>query len=369
MRVLIAPDKFKGSLSASQAAAAIRAGVRHNHPDWEIDVLPIADGGEGTAQLLTHALKGRWLHAAVTDALGRPVTAGFGLALVDDRNVALLEMSAASGIALLDKSELDPWRASTFGTGQLILAAMDAGAEKIIIGIGGSATNDGGSGMARALQFEFLDDNDPEPIQIIPSDLMRTSEILYSMELDLPEIIVACDVENPLLGENGATRIYGPQKGVTLDQIDHHEQRLTHLANLVTADLGVDFRNTPGAGAAGGLGFGLLSFCEASLQSGFDLVAKTIHLQEKIAAAELVITGEGGLDAQTLMGKGPAGIARMAKAAGTKVIAFGGYATAELRDSGTFHAIYAIMDKQNITTDDAIQRAGELLTQLVVDVI
>ena len=369
MRVLIAPDKFKGSLSSMQAANAIRAGIRQKHADWEIDIVPIADGGEGTARLLSDALCGRWLDAPCVNALGQPVMAGFGLALVDGHRVAVMEMSAASGIAMLSAEERDPWHASTLGTGQLLMAAVQAGADKIIVGIGGSATNDGGSGMALALGYQFLSSKDGEPLENLPADLMDAEEILYSLELDLPEIIVACDVENPLLGENGATQIYGPQKGITPDQLTAQEQRLEHLADLVI-DLGHDFRDTPGAGAAGGLGFGLLGFAGATLKPGFDVVADVTGLREKIAAADLVITGEGSLDAQTLMGKGPAGVARLAKESGARVIAYAGRTSDEAALAPIFDQLHSIMGRNpGISEADAIGQAEKLLTSLVAATI
>lgn len=370
MRILIAPDKFKGSLTANEAANAIRNGVRRQHPDWEVDILPIADGGEGTARILCDALNGRWLKAPCTDALGRPVLAGFGLALVDGRPLAVMEMSAASGIAMLGKDERNPWVASTLGTGQMILAATAAGAEKIIIGLGGSATNDGGSGMAVALGYQFLSSIDGEPLENLPKDLLDAEDILYSLELDLPEIIVACDVKNPLLGENGATRIYGPQKGITPEQIEQHEARLTHLADLVTAELHCDFRNTPGAGAAGGLGFGLLSFAGASLRPGFELVAEISGLHKRIAGADIVITGEGSLDAQTLMGKGPAGIARMARLAGARVIGYAGRHSDAPALLEIFDHIHSICDDNPALTEaESIQNASKFLTELVAKTI
>ncbi len=324
MRVLIAVDKFKGSLTAAEVAAAVAAGLRRGGFGGEIESCPIADGGEGTTDALVSALGGQRLQVPTKDALGRPLTASYGLIATAAGRVAVLEMSAASGLALVADQPPNPRAASTFGTGLLLLDAARQGADKILIGIGGSATNDGGIGMALALGYRFLD-HAGQPVSDLPAEFEQVAQILPPLApLSLPPVEVASDVENLLLGPHGATRVYGPQKGVRAPEIPFFETRLQHLADLVARDLGADPRDVPGAGAAGGLGFGLMAFCGARLASGFDLVADAVGLREKIAAADLVITGEGRLDAQTLHGKGPVGVARLARAHGKRVIGLAG---------------------------------------------
>jgi glycerate kinase len=340
MRILIAPDKFKGTLSGPEAAAAIAAALEGH----ELTILPVADGGEGTARAIGDSLGGRWIEVEVSGPLGAPVVAGFSL-VVDESGggLAVMEMSQASGLALLDDGELDPWAASTRGTGELLLAARECGVDRILIGIGGSATNDGGAGMAAALGFRFLD-ADGEEIDEIPERCGEAVDVVPDLALDLPEITVACDVTNPLLGQNGATRIYGPQKGVTQADFERHEERLSKFADAVVTGFGRDVREEPGAGAAGGLGFGLMSFCDAELHSGFEVVADALGLAEAVAAADLVITGEGALDAQSLMGKAPAGVAALAREAGVPVVAFCGICEDEEALWEYFDGVFPMVD-------------------------
>ncbi|MEM0895748.1 MAG: glycerate kinase [Verrucomicrobiota bacterium] len=359
MHILIAPDKFKGSLAADTVARIVADELKARIPAAKTKILPIADGGEGTASILTEALGGRWVPCTVSNALGREVEAGYGLIASEDETIAVLEMSSASGLAMIPEHERDPWSSSTLGTGQLMTAAMDAGADKIIVGLGGSATNDGGSGMARALGFQFLDATGA-PVDDLPSSLDAVTEIVYSLERDLPEIVAACDVDNPLLGERGAIAVFGPQKGVTDEEVGRFENRLRHLADLVACDLGTDPRDVPGAGAAGGLGFGLLAFAEARLESGFDLVAGILGIEDAIRSADIVITGEGKLDEQTLMGKGPGGIARMAKEAGKPVIGFCGRAGAVDQLATLFDAVFPVSEA-TLPVEESMARAGELL--------
>ncbi len=324
MRVLIAVDKFKGSLTAGQVAAAVEAGLRQAGFSGEAIRCPIADGGEGTTDALIGALGGKRVEVATRDAMGRSLTACYGLVESAGEDLAVMEMSAASGLALVADQPLNPRAASTFGTGLLILDAARQGVNRILIGIGGSATNDGGVGMAQALGFRFLD-GDGKEVRELPACLESVRRLLPPEGgLQLPPVEVACDVDNPLLGPRSATRVYGPQKGVREEELEFFEARLQRLADLVARDLGCDPRAQAGAGAAGGLGFGLLAFCGAALASGFDLVAKAIELHAKIQAADVVITGEGRLDAQTLCGKGPVGVARLARAAGKRVIGIAG---------------------------------------------
>lgn len=326
MRVLIAVDKFKGSMPALAVAEAIAAGLQRADLDAEFDLCPIADGGEGTVEAAVGALNGEWVGMEAVDARRRACELRYGLVpAVGGLGVeAVMEMSAASGLAQVLDLPLDPWEATTFGTGLMLRDAVLRGVLGITIGIGGSATNDGGMGMASALGFRFLDETGAE-IKALPGEWDRVMRLLPPVTgLKLPPIQVACDVENPLLGAFGATRVYGPQKGVREFELSRFEARLERLAHLVERDLGGTFRAVPGAGAAGGLGFGLMAFCGASLKSGFDLVSNLIRLEERVREADVVITGEGRLDAQTLQGKGPVGVARMARRLGKRVFAVAG---------------------------------------------
>ena len=313
MNILVASDKFKGSLTAAEACEAIRAGLasgfesRNEAP--QIRTLPVADGGDGIAQTLTDALSGEWSTCIVHNALGDRTEAGYGL--INDGRVAVIEMAEASGLAQLGNRKKDPWSASTYGTGELIQNATEQGAEKVILGIGGSATIDGGSGMARALGWKFLDFDGTE-LTNIPATLPDTATIIAPDNPNLPEVIVACDIENPLLGGEDCTRNYGPQKGVEVADFKKFEARIRHLINLLDGDA-KSAATEPGSGAAGGLGFGARVFLGATLQSGFDLVADQIQLKEQIEWADVVITGEGRLDAQTDSGKAPAGVLRLCR--------------------------------------------------------
>lgn len=311
MRVLVAPDKFKGSLSAAEAAAAVAAGLGAL-PGIVADCCPVADGGEGFAEALSK--QGDRVEG-VSDPLGRPVTARCGWL---DGATAVIEMSDASGIHRLRPEERDPWQASTLGTGQLIRHAIARGAARVLVGLGGSATNDAGAGMASALGWQFLT-SDGEPLDPRPANFLAIERIEPPEEETLPIIVGACDVRNPLLGPKGASHVYGRQKGADDRMIGHLEMALEHLAEIVAEQLGIDHRLLPGAGAAGGLGYGLATFCQAELQPGFALVAEALNLEERIAASDLVITGEGRLDSQTMYGKAPAEVARLAKKYGKPV--------------------------------------------------
>lgn len=320
MRFLIAPDKFKGSLAASEVAHAIALGLRDSMSDAEIAIAPVADGGEGTAETMMRARGGEWVTCAAQDALGGAIQARY--AWLNESALAVIEMSEAAGMRRLERK--DVMRANTFGVGEMLLDAQRRGAREIIVGLGGSATNDGGFGMARALGFRFF-----------ANEIERTNGTLGLQALTRiasppfrasPKITAAVDVQNPLLGDRGATRVFGPQKGATPEQIELLENALAKLADTITRDLGCDFRDAPGAGAAGGLGFGLLSFCGAEIRSGFGVVAEAIGLENMIASADVVITGEGRLDAQTEEGKAPAEVAKLARAKGKRVYAIVGEA-------------------------------------------
>ncbi len=358
MHILIANDKFKGSLPAEKAGFHLKKGLESVFPGVFIDLCPIADGGEGTALATTTALTGEWASEMTQDATGRPRQASYGW--VPSSATAIMEMSAASGLAMVQDIELNPLKASTLGTGILIQSALRKGARRILIGIGGSATNDGGLGVALALGYKFKKqgrDFSPSLKSLLEADRIEKPTPLPSCEL-----IVACDVDNPLLGSRGATRVYGPQKGVR--DFAFFEQRLEHLADLVRRDLGVDPREVPGAGAAGGLGFGLMAFLGGRLVSGFDMVATQVGLEARVAAADLVITGEGRLDEQSLQGKGPVGVARLARRLGRKVVGVAG----SVDDSAGLRAQFDLLigiKPAAMPLDEAMRRTGELIEAAV----
>lgn len=362
MRILIAIDKFKGSIPATTAAKTIENALRLAIPGVECDSCPIADGGEGTVEAVVTAQKGEWCEVATFDAQNRPVTARYGLVENQGHLEAVMEMSAASGLAMVSDLPLDPATASTYGTGLMLQDAIDRRAGRIVIGIGGSATNDAGIGMAAALGYRFLD-SAGSPLTPIIQNMDKLAEIEFSELWMPPEILVACDVNNPLLGPHGCTRVYGPQKGVV--DFEFFESRLEQLARIARRDLGVDHRDVPGAGAAGGLGFGLMTFCGARLTSGFDLIADIVRLRDRIAAADLIITGEGRLDAQTLHGKGPMGVAVMARAMKKPVAAFAGAIEAEDQLRTQFDFLCAIKPHA-MPLAEAMQRGPALLETAVL---
>lgn len=324
MRILVAPQEFKGTLTASQAARAIEAGIRRALPEARFDLCPIADGGPGTVDALVDALGGERRIARVHDPLGRPVDALWGL--LENGAAAVIEMAAASGLSLLRPEELDPRRTTTFGTGELVRAALDAGCTKVIVGVGGSATNDGGAGAASALGVRFLDERG-NPLPPGGAGLARLARIDVSgrdPRLDKVDLLVAADVTNPLYGPEGASAVYGPQKGADAATVAELDAALEHLAQVVQSQLGIDLALKPGAGAAGGLAYGLCVFCGGRIAPGFDLIAKAVGLSTRIARADLVVTGEGRLDSQTIHGKGPGELARRAKQRGVRVVIFAG---------------------------------------------
>jgi glycerate kinase len=388
VRILIAPDKFKGSLNAREVAENIAAGLREVLPEAKIEIAPMADGGEGTAEVICDALGGSWLKCKAHDPLGREIEARY--AYTDERKLVVMEMSEAAGMRRLSESERDPVRTNTFGVGEMLLDVSRRGAREIIIGLGGSATNDGGFGMARAIGFKFFGNEDGQDetlatphLDPLPlrrgegrvrsrdfeltggvSELRKLARIERPKDLSLPKIIAAVDVRNPLLGENGATRVFGPQKGASEEKIDMLEAALTQLADVVSRDLKVDFRNEPGAGAAGGLGFGLMSFCGAEIRPGFDVVAETVGLESKIKDVDLVITGEGSLDRQTLEGKTPAGVARLARKLSKRVFAIVGRASEDQQVREIFDGVYelggSIPQARELLQKRARELAGDL---------
>ncbi len=323
MNIVVAPQAFKGSLSAVEAAGAMARGVRTAAPAAEVLSLPIADGGAGTVRAMVAAAGGSLHETRVSGPLGEPVTAVWGR-LPD--GTAVIEMAAASGLALVPADRLEPLRATTYGTGELIGAAFDAGCRTIIVGLGDSATTDGGAGMASALGVRFLDADggDIPPGGVGLERLDRVDVAGLDPRLAGVTVLAACDVTNPLSGPEGAASVYGPQKGAAPDEVKRLDTALRRYADVVRRDVGVDIASIPGGGAAGGLGAGLAAFFHAELRSGIDIVADAVGLDEKVRGAGLVLVGEGRLDAQTARGKAVAGIARRAKAAGVPVIAFAG---------------------------------------------
>jgi glycerate kinase len=362
MRILIAPDKFKGTLNAREVAKNIAKGLLDILPDAQIEMVPMADGGEGTADTVCDARGCSWIECKAHDPLGRQIDARYGW--IDQEKLAVMEMSEAAGMRRLSESERDPIRASTFGVGEMILDATKRGAKEIIVGLGGSATNDGGFGMARALgyRFEFEHEHEQGQMQLRVTDLVELKGIRRLPDLVLPTIIAAVDVKNPLLGENGATRVFGPQKGASKTDLDNLERALTRVADVVATEFGFDYRNQAGAGAAGGLGFGLLSFCGATIRPGFEVVAEAVALESKMKDADVVITGEGSLDRQTLEGKTPAGVARLARKLGKPVFAIVGRASEDPELREIFDGIYQNA-RPGMTQQENMKRAAELLRE------
>lgn len=324
MRVVFAPDSFKECLSARDVAECLAAGWREVRPGDDLRLVPMADGGEGTLDALVAATGGEARRHVVTGPLGEPVAAAYGL--LGDGVTAIVEMAAASGLPLAPATRRDPTHTTTRGTGELIRHALEAGARRILVGLGGSATNDGGAGMAQALGFRLLDEIG-EDLPPGGAALARLHAIDAAGRFRLLAgctVLAACDVDNPLCGPNGASAVYGPQKGATPAMVARLDDALRHFARVVARDLGVDMAGMPGAGAAGGLGGGLVAFLGAELQPGAGLVAEAAGLDAHLRGADLVITGEGRIDAQTAHGKTPAGVARAAKEYGLPVIAVAG---------------------------------------------
>ncbi|MGQ3477300.1 glycerate kinase [Paenibacillus sp. TY11] len=322
---VLAPDSFKESMTAKEVCIAMEKGLRKVYPAAHYVHVPMADGGEGTVQSLVDATGGQIRYIEVTGPLGEPTTAAYGL--LGDGTTAAIEMASASGIHLVNKNNKNPLKTTTYGTGELIRECLNQGIRKIIIGIGGSATNDGGTGMAEALGARFLDAQG----NTLPRGGGSLGELasvdISSLDdrLQRVQLIVACDVTNPLCGEHGASHVFGPQKGATSEMVQQLDANLAHYADVVKRQLGKDVRDLPGAGAAGGLGAGLLIFTQATLQKGIEIVIEYTGLKQKLATADIVLTGEGGIDFQTKFGKTPYGVAQAAKQSGKKVIAVAGY--------------------------------------------
>lgn len=364
MKIVIAPDSFKGSLSAREACIAMEKGVRRVLPDAEIINLPMADGGEGTVDALVSSTGGHLIHEKVNDPLGNPITAAYGI--LGDGITAVIEMAAASGLPLIPLEKRNPLNTSTFGTGELIRAAINKGCRKFIIGIGGSATNDGGTGMAQALGVQFFDHAGNLIVQQMTGNLLNQVGTIDLSRLNSgireSNFVVACDVDNPLLGPRGCAAVYSPQKGATPEIIAQLEQNMTVFVDVLEKTVGFSVRNIAGAGAAGGLGAGLMAFLNAKLTSGIKIVLNASQFVEKIKGADLILTGEGKIDFQTGFGKTLSGVASEAKKQAIPVIAVGGSVDLNiehLHDIG-IDSFFSICN-QPMELSVAMKKGGELL--------
>ncbi|MEK4758852.1 glycerate kinase [Viridibacillus sp. FSL E2-0187] len=377
MKIVVSPDSFKGSLTAIEAAKAMVAAIHEINPEIETVLLPVADGGEGTLEPLLEATNGHIISLQVQDPIGRLVEAEYGV--LGDGETCVIEMAKASGLTLLTNDERNPLIASTYGTGQLIRHALDAGFRKFIIGVGGSATNDGGTGMLNALGMKFLniDGKELELGAEALSTLHQIDDSFFDERIKISEFVIACDVDNPFVGTNGATTIFGPQKGVTPEMVQRIDDNLTILANKIEAMTGVALHNEPGAGAAGGIGGAFLAFFPVELKPGIEVVMKAIDFQGQILGASLIITGEGKSDFQTLSGKAPIGVANVAKELQIPVALISGYVDNDSYASLSEHflAIASVVN-ESITQQDSIQNAAihlrrrtfEMVKQIIKEV-
>lgn len=360
MKIVIAPDSYKESLSALEVATAIEQGFSEIFPDAQYVKLPLADGGEGTVEAMVAAAEGRIIHVNVTGPLGEPVNGFYGISA--DEQSAFIEMAAASGLELVPSARRNPLQTTSWGTGELIRHALDAGARHIIIGIGGSATNDGGAGMVQALGAKLLDKQDTQIAQGggALETLVRIDISALDPRLAECRIEVACDVTNTLTGEKGATAVFGPQKGATKTMIPRLDGALEHFAQIIARDLDIQVLDLAGGGAAGGMGAALYAFCGAQLRQGIEIVTDALKLDQQVADADLVITGEGRIDSQTIHGKVPVGVARIAKRYNKPVIGIAGSLTA---DVGVVHehgldAVFSVL-YTICTLEEALDNAGE----------
>ncbi len=363
MKIVVAPDSFKGSVTALQAANAIEQGLRRVFPDADIDKIPMADGGEGTVQSLVDATGGNIQTQRVLGPLGNEVDAQFGI--LADEETAVIEMASASGLTLVATDKRNPLLTTTYGTGQLIRTALEKGCRKLIIGIGGSATNDGGAGMAEALGVQFLK-SDGNPIARGGGGLGELDSIdNTNIHPAIAETatIVACDVNNPLTGPDGASHVYGPQKGATPEMVTTLDAHLEHYGNVLKQTLRQSYNDIPGAGAAGGLGAGLMAFLNAKLQLGVDIMIDAVNLKDRMKGASLVFTGEGQLDFQTAFGKTPVGVAKVAKEHNIPVIAIAGGIGdgAEAVYNAGIDAMLGIVQAP-MSLEDAVEDALQLIT-------
>jgi glycerate kinase len=368
---MCAPDSFKGSMTATAAAEAMIAGIRKAAPDTIVDCCPIADGGEGTLEALTSALAGDFHRVTVSGPLGDPVETAF--ATFAEGRLAVIESAAAIGLQLVPERLRDPAKTSSYGVGELIAAACATVPKKIIVAVGGSATNDGGCGMAQALGIRFFDRNDNEIRTPIGggrlSDLARIDAAARLSALSNIEMIVACDVQNPLTGKDGATHVYGPQKGASGEQLALLDQGLAHLAGLIRRDLKMDIEELPGSGAAGGLGGGLVAFTGATVSSGIETVLDAVEFDRRVSACDLCLTGEGRIDAQSVAGKACMGVARAANKHGVPTIALVGQvgSGAEQCLAAGLHDYVVIGD--GLPAEESMRRAEELIADTAGHVV
>lgn len=342
-KIVVAPDSFKGSLSACEVAGCCTNAISEVNPVCEVVSLPLADGGEGTVDALAESFGGRIIEIEVSGPLGYPVLARY--ALSGDGREAVMEMAQAAGLYLIDEKDRNPLLTSSFGVGEMIKDAAKRGCRKIYMGIGGSATNDGGMGMLNALGFRFID-KDGNNLYGRGEDLEKLKEIqLEDPDFNLRDVefVVACDVDNPFIGERGAAYVFAPQKGADPDMVERLDKGMKNFADVVEDQLDVEFRNIPGSGAAGGLGGALYAFLGAKLQSGIDMVLDAIDFDEKIKGADLIISGEGSVDRQSLMGKVPSGVLKRAKVQNLPVVVIAGQVkdSKELNEAG-FAAVFPI---------------------------
>ncbi|HZG15494.1 MAG TPA: glycerate kinase [Candidatus Bathyarchaeia archaeon] len=364
MKIVIAPDSFKGSLTAQEVGVAIKKGVQKVAPTAEVVVMPMADGGEGTLQCLIDATGGQIWETPVKNPLGKDITAAFGI--LGDGNTCVIEMAAASGLYLIGQQERNPLLTTTYGFGQLIKAGLDRGCRRFILGLGGSATNDGGAGMLQALGYE-LQDEAGSSIAYGGGELgklVRIETERADPRLAACTFVIACDVDNPFVGPNGASFVFGPQKGADAMAVQLLDDHLRHFANITEATTGVAIHDVPGTGAAGGVSGALLAFLGGTLKSGIDIVMETTGLAEVMQGADLVITGEGQVDFQTAQGKTPCGVARLAQKSGIPTIIIAGsigQGIESLYKQGVT-AITSIVNRP-MSLDEAMAKAPELLEQ------
>lgn len=371
-KIVIAPDSFKGSLSAPEAAEAIERGIKKAGPAIETRLVPMADGGEGTADCLVRATGGKMVQVTALDPLGREIQSGFGVlggsdgSVDGDGSVGVVEMALSSGLYLIEEHERDPLRTTSYGVGQLIRAALDEGCRTLILALGGSATNDGGAGMLQALGAELLD-SDGRAIGYGGGELAKLASIgIGGLDARLRdcEIRVACDVDNPFVGPRGASHVFGPQKGASEEVAERLDRSLSHFADLMEESLGIRIHDMPGAGAAGGLAGAIMAFLGGSLESGVSMVARYAGLDSAVRTADLVITGEGRIDGQTAGGKTPYGVAKIAQAHGVPVIVLAG-SVGDGIEALYEHGILSVFSIVNrpMTMEEAMNGADTLLEQ------
>lgn len=368
--IIVASDSFKGSLSSLEVGRSVCEGIHSLYPEDRVLIVPVADGGEGTVDAILTSREGKRISRVVKGPLGQEVEASYGL--IDNGKTAVIEMAEASGITLIDKEAFDVMQASTYGTGELIKDAIEKGVSKLYIGLGGSATNDGGIGLAAALGIRFLDETD-RFLEPIPANLSKMSSIDTRQKMKIPanlDIILLVDVDNPLCGERGASFVYGPQKGGTSEELTALDQALNRYADLVSELTGRHEKETPGAGAAGGLGFALMTFFKAKAQRGITTILDLIGIEEKIASADLVITGEGHMDSQSVNGKTPIGVAQLAKKYQVPTVAIVGGASTHLEvlyDAG-ISGVFDIIN-QPMSLEEAVTDAPTLITNTSKNII